>query len=592
MIITCSQCHTRFKVGDDKLVAGPIRVRCSKCNFVFMASNDPSALAQPPSSALPATMITTVPPGASFVPPSSPTPRPSAGPITGMFNAFGAPGEGPSPSGFGGATNRSGIFRAPSSDFRPPPSDPFAGLAPPSQSPVPSVPPTFAPPAPPTFPPPAFPPPAPPGFAQSAPPQPAHGSASFARSMTPGPPGATPDPFAGIGMSSPPDPFSASPTMPSAPPSPSAAVDPFAGMPTAAATPHAKDPFGLGAAPPHMFAPPAPPPDGEGMQTEGFDRVELFGAGARPSTDPFGTSPPANKAGSGNLAVDDPFATIDQAGSADSMVPTSPPAPPLPPPEEGDPFADLGIDTASPSTAAEGPDPFDRPPAKPASAPAPQPSAPQVAPRATAPAPLPPVADRAQLQRIEAAQRVRAVAWAAVQSAIFVAFVVMAVVVARGGTVDDVLRGDVAAALGGTRVAGDLAIESPRIRKRTLPSGLDVVVISGEVHNTTANPVPGARVEVRLGAEAPMSGWAWSKLDGVDVEAAATPEALVALAQRMPTSASLAPGERAPFVLVGRAPADGLAATFSVQVAAPPPSAPAAEPVPSTPAPPAPPAPR
>ncbi|MBI1948013.1 MAG: zinc-ribbon domain-containing protein [Deltaproteobacteria bacterium] len=571
MIITCSQCQTRFKVGDDKLASGPIRVRCSKCNFVFMASGDGGAAAsQPPSGALPATTVSRMPTGASFVPPSSPTPRPSAGPITGMFKAFPGQGEAPSPSGFGSATNRSGIFRAPSSDFRPPPSDPFAGLAPPSPQqgsypPAPS--PSFAPPSYAPPPAPSFAPPAAPSFGAAPDP--------FARTMTPGSRSAGPDPFANVGLPPAPDPFGAAPTVPSTFPPPSMAPDPFGGQPTAAATPHAKDPFGLGAASQAFDAPPAPSASST-AQTEGFNSAELFGAGARAAPDPFGAAPSPQQAGGGDIVIDDPFAAIDAAGSADSMVPTGPPAPPLPPPEEGDPFADLGLDTASPSLEAQDADPFDRPPQKPtpaatASAPAASTTSPPAPRAAAAVAPVTPPADRAKLERLESAQRVRAVAWAAVQLVIFAAFVVVAVVLARGGTLADLARGDVAAALGGTRVEGDLAIEHPRIRKRTLPSGLDVVVVSGEVHNTTSGAVPGARVEVKLGAEAPLSGWAWSTLDGVDVEAVATPEALVALSQRTPTSASLAPGERAPFVVVGRAPADGLAATFSVQVTAPPP---------------------
>ena len=48
MIIACEKCQTRFKVGDEKFAAGPIRVRCSKCNHVFLA-NGPNAAGASPS---------------------------------------------------------------------------------------------------------------------------------------------------------------------------------------------------------------------------------------------------------------------------------------------------------------------------------------------------------------------------------------------------------------------------------------------------------------------------------------------------------------------------------------------------------------
>ena len=35
MVIQCSSCDTRFKIADDKLKAGGVKVRCSKCKEVF-----------------------------------------------------------------------------------------------------------------------------------------------------------------------------------------------------------------------------------------------------------------------------------------------------------------------------------------------------------------------------------------------------------------------------------------------------------------------------------------------------------------------------------------------------------------------------
>lgn len=632
MIITCSQCQTRFKVGDDKLASGPIRVRCSKCNHVFMASSagpaaPPASPSQPPSSTLPPTMVSTVPPQQSFVP-SSPTPRPVVGPITGMFQAFGA-AESPSASGFGSPSNRSGIFKAPASDFRQPTNDPFAGLAQPRPvAAPPPAPPSFPPPsfpppsmAPPSFPPPSFPPPSFPSQAmppqgQPPPPMPPRAMSPVPsmppramsppvqpRPQAPDPFGSAPDPFAGIAPPPAPDPFSgvAPPSAPDpfggAAPAPSfgggaPVADPFASLATAAATPHAKDPFRLGTPSPSAapaFAPPPPPapsPFGAApfsfdadpsARTEGHNTADLFGAGAQLATDPFGQSASPQNAGAGVAPVDDPFGNLDLgAGSVESMTPTGPPSPP---PEETDPFADLDIGGDAASGAAPMDDPFDRP--APPPRPPPPPPAPVAEPRASlAPAAassstLPPAAaaDPAKLRRLEATQRVRAIAWAAVQLLIFVAFLVVAVVLGRGGTLDDLLRGDLNAALGGPRVEGNLAIEHPRVKKRTLPSGIDVVIVSGEVRNTTQSPVPGARVEVRLGTQPPTASWAWTTLDGVDLATVPDAAALAALATRLPASASLAPGERAPFVVVAPAAEDGLAASFSVQAVAPPPAA-------------------
>ena len=35
MVIQCSSCDTRFKIADDKVKAGGVKVRCSKCKEVF-----------------------------------------------------------------------------------------------------------------------------------------------------------------------------------------------------------------------------------------------------------------------------------------------------------------------------------------------------------------------------------------------------------------------------------------------------------------------------------------------------------------------------------------------------------------------------
>jgi predicted Zn finger-like uncharacterized protein len=47
MVIQCSSCDTRFKISDDKVKSGPVKVRCSKCKEVFTV--------QPPEEEQPVT---------------------------------------------------------------------------------------------------------------------------------------------------------------------------------------------------------------------------------------------------------------------------------------------------------------------------------------------------------------------------------------------------------------------------------------------------------------------------------------------------------------------------------------------------------
>ncbi|BCR04139.1 hypothetical protein DESUT3_12080 [Desulfuromonas versatilis] len=54
MIIQCPECQTRFKVADDKVKPGGIKVRCAKCRHIFLAQRPQPALApeqQPPEPA-------------------------------------------------------------------------------------------------------------------------------------------------------------------------------------------------------------------------------------------------------------------------------------------------------------------------------------------------------------------------------------------------------------------------------------------------------------------------------------------------------------------------------------------------------------
>ncbi|HEY4221273.1 MAG TPA: zinc-ribbon domain-containing protein, partial [Myxococcota bacterium] len=333
MIIACENCQTRFKVGDDKFAGGPIRVRCSKCNHVFLAT-PASAVSSSSSPGRPAFAPTSAPP-----PSGTGTP----GPITGIFQAYpgGVPGGVPGgmattappaqptglvASGFASPNNRSGIFRPPSVPTsmlpatavidtlsRPEPPTPFSSN-PLHQPPSEALPATMLTAGP-------------------------HTSSSLPQfpSAPLGTPPATLDPFRAA------DPFGARPTPSSSPPDPFApratpmprsptAPGPFSptAFPTTPRSPTA-DPFaGLG-------APPAPPPD----------PFAAFGRPATPSgvpsMPPLGLRPEAvREAPTSTQAypVSPSRARAAEPFGASSLAPS--PAP--------DPFAAFG--------AAAAPDPF------------------------------------------------------------------------------------------------------------------------------------------------------------------------------------------------------------------------------------------
>lgn len=303
--------------------------------------------------------------------------------------------------------------------------------------------------------------------------------------------------------------------------------------------------------------------------------------------DPFAgleSAPPPPPPALGMIPQPDPFAPrdsgairVDDADVQELRPQSSAPF------DSDDPFGSLDSDDASvdagslfapppPPAASAGPS------LPPAPAPAPAPAPPRAGAELNRLAAPPTVATAAaattRLRRLETTRRVKAFASVAAQSALFLAFLVVAVVLARGGNLEELRHGDLRAALGGSRDGGDFHIEDVRVGKRTLPSGATVVVVTGAVRNRSDTGVPGARVEVRFGeddAAQPAYGWAWSSVDGIDVDALSSAEASPALSQRSPRSASLAPGERAPFVVVGPAPADGARVRIAVAAATPPP---------------------
>jgi predicted Zn finger-like uncharacterized protein len=65
MIVVCSTCHARFKVADEKIGPRGAKVRCSKCQTVFLVHRDLGVMPAEPQQAAPAA-------------PSTPPPQPSA----------------------------------------------------------------------------------------------------------------------------------------------------------------------------------------------------------------------------------------------------------------------------------------------------------------------------------------------------------------------------------------------------------------------------------------------------------------------------------------------------------------------------------
>jgi len=592
VIIACERCKTRFNVPDDKLLGGPVRMRCSKCDHTFVAT---------PASALPATSTQSLTPvGRAPTPapdftapraPSRPDPFANLGPNrpTESFAPV-APVTAPPPpvlatSPFpfaavqppGGAT---GFSPAPvtmpqgSVPARPTPApDPFAALAPPSTPPAPKPDPfaALAPSVPAT--------PAPDPFAvlaPSAPPAPpAKAAAPFAVLAPSSPPTQAPDPSAALAPGRPaaaagPDPFAAlagpaRPADPFAMPSTSQkAADPFAALPPSSAA--APDPFS------------SPP--------RAADPFAIPSTAAQKAPDPF-AAPPSSSA-----TAPDPFATLAPPAPAtrpgfDAMPTSDPFAIPAGSPSAGpSPFATDLFDRPSPtSSALSGPDPYadmdDQGPVGPAgqvragpgvddaaraalfgiTAP-PAPAAPPPMPMAAAqtpsglelaaptvaPTPPPPAAPRAPSRVIEAVAGV-------LQVVLIVGVTILAVVVGRGGSVAGLLALDPVAtlALPTADVDTGLFVDDVVVSRRVSAAGLPLLVISGVVHHRGERPFPAVTVEADIDGTV-ARGQAWPAVTPAGIEAARTAEDIAILQALRSSSPAVSPGERAPFVIVLQAP--------------------------------------
>ncbi len=344
MIITCEHCQTRFKVPDEKLAQGPIRMRCGKCNHVFAAG------------------------AATGAPASGPTAAASSGPRADSTAASAAPSFGAAP-----APSVRSMPTAPhaASALAAPLADPFAtiGAAPAQASTARAAPSSPQDP-----------------FAQLAPRPPVDPFATLAPKANPAlqPPAATSshgsaDPFAALGKPPPPaDLFGgdSAPTFGVDALSSSGPANPFA---AAAPKPRAVDPFAYVASKPSVdpFASLA----GNSLPAKAASAADPF-ASLAPNARPSGPTAPSASvdpfASLGPKAPSDPFASIAARPAADpftaiaSKVPASDPfasiAQPArpsvdafaaPPPPSADPFARQ----SPPKSATPGIDIFaERPP--------------------------------------------------------------------------------------------------------------------------------------------------------------------------------------------------------------------------------------
>ena len=340
MIVTCPGCASKYRVRNEAVPAEGARMRCPKCETLFLAkppaggeaSDDGAAglpaaspfggpgFAPPPQTGLSSSSL----PGLA---PPAPTSPPQAAPGFGQP----PPGFGQAPPGFGqpGAGQAPGFGTAP-------PTGAFGALQPPSQqspfgaapSPFGASPAPFGAPSPSPF----GAPPSPSPFGGQAPAPSPFGAAPSPFGAAPSPFGASPAPF---GAPSP-SPFGA----PSQPPSPSPfGAQPGTGFGPAPAAPATTGPL---TAMMRTFDPSAPPPSG------------MSGSSSMPP------------APSGD---DDPFArlNIDARQDPGLNVPTierlrPTPPPPRPAPTQA-PLSSTTTSTAAPAKLARPPKEY-RPPSR------------------------------------------------------------------------------------------------------------------------------------------------------------------------------------------------------------------------------------
>ncbi len=107
MIVKCASCQTRFKIGDEKVTARGVKVRCTKCGTIFRVTKDPPADAPLSRAATPLEDL--------VGPPSEPQPAPGSDALENIFQSMV-----PEPTGAGQSQDWPPESEAPSISAPPP----------------------------------------------------------------------------------------------------------------------------------------------------------------------------------------------------------------------------------------------------------------------------------------------------------------------------------------------------------------------------------------------------------------------------------------------------------------------------------------
>lgn len=285
-------------------------------------------------------------------------------------------------------------------------------------------------------------------------------------------------------------------------------ADPF-GPPSASPFSADASPFGV---------PSTPSRFGPAAGAAGFDDAEIPAApsAGRPgdpfASGPFGASAHGSPFGGGR--PQDPFATTppvaappetraaqsklaDDLFGGDAPFPTASPPPAMPPPPPSDSGLPPGFDTE-----AQSGDPF----AVPHSGEMPATSihdVPDILREQAKPEPVRATPRRRVRRPLTSILRplVKPIAQAA-NAVVLVTFLGAAVVLARGGTIDDLTSGrfvEILLGVGGGLVASDaVVVRDVVVTRYPVKAAPDLVVVTGVVENRGASPLKGARVEVRF----------------------------------------------------------------------------------------------
>jgi predicted Zn finger-like uncharacterized protein len=592
MIISCEQCSTRFQVPDDRITDAGVKARCSRCGHVFLvtkatassatlAGASPASANPSPSSARPST--------ASPSHPFAPSQPFSATPLDRKTQPF------PFGGGIasGGANDnpflRAGLgapaFAAPS-DVAPTPGAAISSTAPAApRAPTLAGAPIFGSAAQPPFSSTPFSsmagaaaaPPTPsvvtgsrPGTPREGTPrqtvQHAHGSPSGHLSASSFPrPSSTGMKKLDAVTSAPADPFAAA-AFPR-PPSSTSISDPFAPPPG--------NPFGSSASP--FGVPSTPSRFGPAAGAAGFDD----GGGPSMPADPFRVPPSSNDPFSGGALgapfdaqrALDPFATTPpleatraaQNALADELF-SDPSLLPRSSTHEAETEVPFGFDSLRPNEESVG---FGALPSGELPATSIH-DVPDILREAARPEPL--KAKVAKRRRRPLTVILRPAVKPLVSLAnvvVLVAFLIIAVVVARGGGLRDIVDGHLfeilLGARGGVAQGGTLVARDVVVRRYPVPAARDLVVVTGMIENTGDEAIADAVIEVTFAEGArTFTGVPGAPESPFDLLRAKDMTALMTMRARRQAEPIPAHGA-APFMVIAAHADDGARATVTLR---------------------------